>query len=58
MVGLIFTELSKEQSDGIKDFFKKNPSRVDCIIEVGGRTYKIKKESALNKENIKLIGDL
>lgn len=57
MVGLIFTELSKEQSDWIKDFFKKNPRRLVCIIEIGGRTYKIKK-AALKRGNIKLMGDL
>ncbi len=55
MAMIIFTELTEEQSDSVKDFFKKNPKRKTCNLEVSGRKYEIKKEVALKSKTIKLM---
>ena len=58
MVGILLTELSMEESNKIRDFFKKNPNRKECVIEVEGKVYNIPKEIAEKGNRIRLMGDI
>ena len=57
MVGIILTELNEEQTKNIQDFFKKNPKRIDCNVEVNRRKYKLKKEEVLKRAKEQKVSD-